>query len=92
MNDQAMSVIRWALTVLGAWAASKGIISNADLSTLMAAILGIAGPAVMLATAIWGWYVHSHEAQIASVNALPGVKVVSENAPAVMVTAVPKGK
>ena len=92
MNDQTISVIRWAITIVGSYLAQRGIISNSDLSSLTAAILGIIGPATMLATALWGWYSHSHAAKIAAVNSIPGVKVVLEAASAPAVTAAPAPK
>lgn len=92
MNDQILSVIRWAITVLGGYLAQKGLISNADLSNVTAGILAVVGPATMLGTALWGWYSHSHAAKINAVNAMDGVKVVSSLAVAPTVTTPPAPK
>lgn len=89
MNDQVQMVIRYFLTLAGAYATNKGWLSTTDLSTLTADILAALGPAVMLVTFVWGFYVHSHGARIASVNAIEGVKVVSQNSPGATVTAAP---
>lgn len=92
MNDQTVSVIRWAITVLGGYLAQRGIISNADLSNVTAGIFAVIGPATMLATALWGWYSHSHQAKITAVNAIPGVKVVDSATPAPTVVTAPAVK
>lgn len=90
MNDQLQMVVRYFLTVIGSLAAAKGLISPGDWSTLTTDILATIGPVTMLVTFLWGLYVHSHNAKIASVNAISGVKVVRDTTPAAMVTAAPK--
>lgn len=90
MNDQTLSVLRWAITLLGGYLAQRGLISNADLSAVTSTILASIGPVMAVGMALWGWYSHSHAAKINAVNAIPGVKVVSENSPGATVTAPPK--
>lgn len=88
MTDQQLSILRWALNALGVYLANRGLISNADLSALMAAILGVIGPAMMLFTAIWGWYTHSRDAKVAAVLALSPAERMSALPPAMLIKAV----
>lgn len=68
MNDQVEMVVRYFLTLVGAFAINKGWINPGDYSTLTVDLLATAGPVVALFTFCWGLYAHSHGAKIASVN------------------------
>lgn len=90
MNDQSLSVLRWALTLLGGYLAQRGLISNNDLSAVTSTILASIGPIMAVGMALWGWYSHSHAAKITAVNDIPGLKVVSVMSPSATVTEPPK--
>lgn len=89
-NDQIMSLVRNVLPFVGALLAERGIIPSDALNSIEAAFLAFLGAALTLGSIIWGLWVQSHSSKIAAVNAIPGVKVVSQSASAPMVTTAPK--
>ena len=78
-------------------AATLNLISGGDASTISNSLTQISSgiaqiaaglaPLIGIATAFYASYTSSHTAQIAAVNALPGVKVVASTAQAQTVTA-----
>ena len=93
MNDQTAMMVRWAITALGGVLAQKGWISNADLTSVTANLFAAIGPVMMLGTALWGAYVHSHAAKVAAANAMlnAGTAMVNSDAAGMpKVVSVPK--
>ncbi len=73
-SDQLLSALRSLLVFASGIAVAKGWIDSTTAAT-------IAGALATIAVATWGWYSHSKDAMIKSVNSADnGVKVVSENA------------
>lgn len=76
------------------------VLSAGDAATMGAALTKIGTDVADIAAAlapvvaiVSGWYAaykSSHQQQIASVNAIPGIKVVGENAPGAQVSVAPK--
>lgn len=82
-TDQVLSILRQILTFGGGFVVAKGWI---DTETMAAAV----GAVATLASTAWGIYVHTKTAKIASVNAIPEVKVVPSAGPGLTVTTPPK--
>jgi len=81
-------------------AASIGIVTAGEAGTLTTSLghigtgvselaAGLA-PLIAMGSGLFATWSASHKSQIASINALPGVKVVAESVPAPQVTAPPK--
>jgi hypothetical protein len=68
-QDQVMSIVRSVLQILGTGLVSKGVIGDADWTTIAGAIL-------MVVPVGWGIYAHTQQQKIASVAAMPEVKTI----------------
>lgn len=94
MNNPTTSVLGTISAMLAAtivtWLASKNIIPTAEVSEATAvigsALVGFIGLVIVYIKAKMA----TQTSQIAAVNAIDGVKVVAQTAPAPVVTAVPK--
>ena len=83
------SIVLSLASAAAMWAANKGLIPSADVPTIANDLMFLAFAGVAVAT---GWYKrsqHTQTAQIASVNAIDGVKVVADTSKSVQVSAVP---
>jgi hypothetical protein len=102
-QSQVLAASRNVVSAIGgaaAFAVSLHFLSSDDAGTIKVAVDQIAGGIASIfagvvaltpiVTTLWSAWTASHTQQIASVNAIDGVKVVKESAPAETVTAPPK--
>ncbi len=88
-SDQVMSLIRGVLGVLVSVLVTRGVLTTDQGAQLVTYAVAAVGATFVLATFVWGIASHSHNAKIASVNAIPGVKVVAEDGPGVELAKLP---
>lgn len=89
-SDQWQSIIRAIIMMAGNALVAKGLVSSADAPVLETTIVTAIGALATAAPIIWGIVAKSEKAKIASVNAIDGVKVVAQSAPAAQVDKPPE--
>jgi hypothetical protein len=75
-KEQWMSMVRWALTLIGGYIVSSGYIKGEDWSSLNTAILTIAGAIIAVAPAIQSMIAKTKKNQVITVSQLPEVAAV----------------
>jgi hypothetical protein len=75
-KEQWMSILRWALTLVGGYIVSSGYIKGEDWNSLNTAILTIAGAIIAVAPIIQAVISKTKKNQVVAVSQLPEVAAV----------------
>jgi len=57
-EGQIKSLVRWVLSCLGAYMATRGIMDASEMSTLSAAVDVMIGPAMVIGSLVWSQIHH----------------------------------
>lgn len=68
--DASWTLLRYTLIAVGTFLGTKGYLDPKDVETLTSQILGLAGPAMALGTALWGVYVRYKTRSVPLVTAM----------------------